>query len=59
MQIPKRPMFLCMESPGLSTKTTPDFGFQLSLLRILAPGQAPTQQIEQVEELLTQALAVG
>jgi hypothetical protein len=52
-------MFLCMESPGLSTKTTPDFGFQLSLLRILAPGQAPTQQIEQVEELLTQALAVG
>jgi len=46
-----------MDSPTRSTSTTLDLRFQLSLLRIMSPGEVPTQQIEQVEELLTQSVA--
>jgi hypothetical protein len=45
-----------MESPIQSIATTPELRFQLSLLRISSLGEAPTPQIEQVEELLTLSL---
>jgi len=48
-----------MEPPSLSPDTTPDLRFQLSLLRMISPGEAPTRQCEQVEDLLSQALTVG
>ena len=48
-----------MDFPTHSTTLTPDIHFQLSLLRMMSPGERPSQEIEEVEQLVSRALTMS